>query len=119
MCKNFNTFVIKGNVSAKCFSNSFTNCKAFSFCLSIANPGRTTTNETVSLTIGLLINDQLRKQIRFLNDPNIPRRIVNTTCEQCQISDCEARAAAPKVLEHQHQLEEVRAAAGRLDGSLT
>ncbi len=83
-------------------------------CLSIANPGRTTANETVSLTIGLLINDQLRKQIRFLNDPNIPRRIVNTTCEQCQISDCEARAAAPKVLEHQHQLEEVRAAAGRL-----
>lgn len=84
-------------------------------CLSISNPGRLQAEETVSLTIGLMINDQVRRQIRFLNDPKLPSRTVNTTCEQCSILDCEARAATPKVLEQQNQIQRVQEGAAALE----
>lgn len=84
-------------------------------CLSIANLGRLDVEESVSLTIGLMINDQVRRQIRFLNDSKLPSRIVHTTCEQCSILDCEARAATPKVLEQQNQIQRVQEGAAALE----
>ncbi|WP_435623191.1 helix-turn-helix domain-containing protein [Flagellimonas sp.] len=51
-----------------------------------------------SVGIGLLINDQLRKKVNFLNDPSIATYNVGVTCERCPISDCKERMAPPSIL---------------------
>lgn len=72
------------------------------FCLSMA---KINANTPASVTIGLLINDQLRQQLRFLSDASLSQRLVNTTCERCAIADCEARAALPTIIRRQEQQE--------------
>lgn len=52
-----------------------------------------------SVTLGLQVNETLRARFRFLSDPALPQRVVNTTCERCGISDCEARVRPALVLE--------------------
>lgn len=63
-----------------------------------------------SVTIGLLINKQLRRKINFLNDPNIPRLEVGVTCERCEIVNCSERKAEPIILErnaHNKNIENI------------
>ncbi len=62
-------------------------------------------NGTVS--IGLLVNENLRRKVKFLNDPAILRRYVNQTCERCPALDCLERAAPPVILEKQKWQEDV------------
>lgn len=62
----------------------------------------------VSVTVGLLCDDNLRQKILFLDDPGIVRKIVNETCERCPIPDCEVRATEPIEIERrarQHEAE--------------
>ena len=84
-------------------------------CLSIAKADQLPPYRSTSVTVGLLVNEQLRRHFAFLNDPELPDRIVNTTCERCAISDCEARAVAPVALEQQKQQLRVREAVERLE----
>ena len=56
-------------------------------------------NQYRSISIGLLLNKQLERKIRFLEDENITRQDVGVTCERCAIKDCEVRKAPPVVLE--------------------
>ncbi|WP_298999938.1 helix-turn-helix domain-containing protein [Flagellimonas sp. S174] len=51
-----------------------------------------------SVGIGLLINDQLRKKVNFLNDSSVATYNVGVTCERCPISDCKERMAPPSIL---------------------
>lgn len=55
-------------------------------------------NQYRSVSLGLLVNDQLKKQVKFLNDPNLKTYNVGVTCERCAISDCELRQRPPKIL---------------------
>lgn len=83
------------------------------FCLSIAKPD--SSQETISsVTIGLLINDDLRKHLHFLDDPQVNTRTVNTTCERCSIPDCEARVVPPIIVERKRQLIQEQAALAAL-----
>lgn len=52
-----------------------------------------------SISVGLLINKQLKRKISFLNDSNIKTKDVGVTCERCAIADCKVRKAAPVILE--------------------
>ncbi|WP_420574322.1 helix-turn-helix domain-containing protein [Kordia sp.] len=54
-----------------------------------------------SISVGLLINKQLKRKISFLDDPAIKTKEVGVTCERCPISDCSLRKAAPIILEKQ------------------
>lgn len=72
-------------------------------CISIAKTDARNLNDPSSVTIGLLINEQTRKMIRFLSDPKLPIREVSTTCERCAIPNCEARVARPIALERSNQ----------------
>ena len=56
-------------------------------------------NQYRSISIGLLINKQLRRKINFLNDAKITTQKVGVTCERCLIKDCQVRQAPAKVLE--------------------
>lgn len=58
----------------------------------LARPASPTPDQNVSVTIGLLINEELREKVKFLNDPAISHREVNRTCERCPIQDCNERA---------------------------
>ncbi len=64
-------------------------------CLCMAKPSRSNANFSTSVTIGLLVNDKLRRLFPFLKDPDLITKDVHTTCERCSIPDCEARAVAP------------------------
>ena len=56
--------------------------------------GHNNSQNSTSVTIGLLVNDKLRQLFRFLADPKLPiKRCTYLPCERCGISDCEARAA--------------------------
>ncbi|NKI33160.1 helix-turn-helix domain-containing protein [Croceivirga thetidis] len=51
-----------------------------------------------SVSLGLLINDQLRKKVKFLDDPKLKTIDVGVTCERCNIENCEVRQRPPKIL---------------------
>ncbi|GJM32118.1 MAG: hypothetical protein DHS20C18_11190 [Saprospiraceae bacterium] len=77
-------------------------------CLTIARPAYPEPNRNVSVTIGLLINDELRNKVHFLGDPSIQVRQVNKTCERCTVLDCEVRAAEPTVIQKRDKLHAIQ-----------
>lgn len=78
--------------------------------LTIAKPHSSNPKESISVTIGILLTENVRRLFKFLNDPNLPTKLVNTTCERCSMPDCGSRAVAPFVIERQNELRDVEAA---------
>lgn len=79
-------------------------------CLTLARPAYPRPNQNVSVTIGLLVNKEVKEKVQFLPDPAIQEREVNKTCERCPLMACEERAAPPIVIEKRdkHQrIEEI------------
>jgi|AntRauTorcE11897_2_1112592.scaffolds.fasta_scaffold05290_2 transcriptional regulator with XRE-family HTH domain len=72
-------------------------------CISMARPLAISEGKNSCITLGLLIDDKLKKAVNFLDDPNIPSRIVNESCERCGIQDCRERVAEPKIYESKKQ----------------
>jgi hypothetical protein len=58
-----------------------------------------TPNSNSSVTLGLLVNDKLKKGVKFLDDPKIVTKKVNATCERCRLIDCKERVAPPLVVD--------------------
>ncbi len=77
------------------------------FCISIAKPAAKGSDEMVSVTIGLMIDQQLLKIMPFVNDSSIPVRTVHTTCERCGIRDCKERAVKAIEIEKQEERERI------------
>ena len=82
-------------------------------CLTLARAG-SATEPAVSVTVGLLCDDNLRQKIRFLDDPAIAQKDVNETCERCTIPNCEVRAAAPVEVERRQRQQELETAVAAL-----
>ncbi|GGG55551.1 helix-turn-helix domain-containing protein [Hymenobacter glacieicola] len=82
-------------------------------CLTLARAGAAT-EPAVSVTVGLLCDENLRQKIRFLDDAIIPQKEVNETCERCTIPNCEVRAAAPVEVERRQRQQELEAAVAAL-----
>ncbi|MCG8329397.1 MAG: helix-turn-helix domain-containing protein [Chitinophagales bacterium] len=78
------------------------------FCIAFAKSGHNAPENSSSITIGLLVDDKLRRLFRFLDDPRMPVKNVHTTCERCGISDCGARAVPPTVLQHTRIKQEIK-----------
>ena len=83
-------------------------------CLTIARRGYPTSEHNVSVTLGLLINERVREVVRWLDDPAIGHREVNTTCERCPLTDCTERAAPPTVVAKRERYRNIQAALRRL-----
>ncbi|MEO0734119.1 MAG: helix-turn-helix domain-containing protein [Bacteroidota bacterium] len=79
-------------------------------CITLARTGYPRKGLNVSVTLGFLINDELRETIAWADDPTIPVRIVNTTCERCPIQDCAERAAEPVIVRKRERYQRVKAA---------
>ncbi|MFT5242205.1 MAG: transcriptional regulator with XRE-family HTH domain [Glaciecola sp.] len=56
-------------------------------------------NQYRSISIGLLINKQLERKLKFLGDKTIKTQEVGVTCEQCSIQDCKVRQAPALALD--------------------
>lgn len=67
-------------------------------CLSIARSHYPGKQESRSITMGMLIDKNLSKKVKFAADPGIPDAKVGSTCERCSIADCGDRVAPPTLL---------------------
>ena len=76
--------------------------------ITFAHPAYSTDHHLVSITLGILLDEQAKSQIAFWNDPAIPFDLVNVTCERCPIKDCRERAMAPKVIEKKLRRQSIK-----------
>ncbi len=67
--------------------------------ISVARPIENLPERNNSVSIGILVNNELKKKIRFWDDEKIPVVTVNQTCERCAIDHCRERAAPPFFVE--------------------
>ena len=58
--------------------------------------------------------EQLKKKVKFWNDPAIPIRMVGETCERCPATDCAERVAEPIVLIKEQRLSVMKTALNAL-----
>ncbi len=84
------------------------------FVITFAKPLSHDRHLNVSVSMGIFINEEARKQIMFLNDPAIRHREVNDTCERCPLFDCKERVAAPIVLQRRNKAERLQRAVNRV-----
>lgn len=63
-----------------------------------------------SVSIGLLLTDQLKKKVKFWNDPQIPIRLVGESCERCMAADCLERKEKPLFITQQQKVENLKLA---------
>ena len=68
-------------------------------CFTIARPAYEIPSLHVSVTIGILLNDESKSVIQFWEDPTISYREVNNTCERCPITDCTERVVPATIIE--------------------
>ncbi len=78
--------------------------------LTVAKPNTPNQKESTSVTLGILIDDNAKRLFRFLGDPNLKTKVVNTTCERCSMFDCGERAVAPFVIEKMNEAKEIEQA---------
>jgi len=76
--------------------------------ISFAKPMVFGSQKQNSVSLGLLITDQLKKKVRFWNDPQIPIRMVGETCERCVATDCLERAEKPLRIAQQQKIENMK-----------
>lgn len=72
-------------------------------CITLARPLNRKPHLSSSVTIGFLVNNELKKRVKFLNDEKIVMRQVNESCERCPLTDCAERAAAPLLYKKQSE----------------
>ncbi|MCX7547380.1 helix-turn-helix domain-containing protein [Xanthomarina sp. F1114] len=60
-----------------------------------------------SISVGLLIDKQLKRKLRFLESPKIKSSQVGVTCERCAISNCEVRQAPAIRLENKAKNKQI------------
>ncbi|MHB8580799.1 MAG: helix-turn-helix domain-containing protein [Ignavibacteriaceae bacterium] len=83
-------------------------------CISVAQKGNLQKNILSSLTVGFQLDENLKQKIKFWNDPKIPVRIVNDTCEKCIITDCKERVAPPSSAERIEKYNNIEKALQKL-----
>jgi transcriptional regulator with XRE-family HTH domain len=64
-------------------------------------------NQYRSISVGLLINKQLERKLKFLGDKTIKTQEVGVTCEQCSIQDCKVRQAPALALDRAAQNKKI------------
>jgi transcriptional regulator with XRE-family HTH domain len=84
------------------------------FCITFARPAYPQPEESASITIGILIDENLRKRVKFLNDSSITTKTVNNTCERCPIADCAERRANPTVVLAKKKRKEIQEVLSKL-----
>ena len=77
-------------------------------CFTFAHPAYSSQTHNVSLTVGIMLDDTLKEQISFWNDPAIPFAEVNVTCQRCPIMDCSERVAEASIVKEKRNRKMIR-----------
>jgi transcriptional regulator with XRE-family HTH domain/predicted transcriptional regulator len=83
-------------------------------CISLARSINPTPNTNTSVTIGFLMNNEFKKQVKFWQDPQIPLRKVGVTCERCSAKDCAERDAPATIYNHQVKTRKIQSSLEKL-----
>ncbi len=83
--------------------SSFMHASEEYLTISVASDALQDSAITKSLTLGILLDKKSKAKVSFWNDPAIPQRAVNITCERCDLMDCQERAAPPIIVEQKNQ----------------
>lgn len=78
--------------------------------LSFARPSIEGSSVNHSVSIGLLLTEQLKKKVRFWNDPSVPIRMVGETCERCPAADCSERTSDPMEFQKKQKVDNMKLA---------
>ena len=73
--------------------------------ITIAKPGDSQRN--VSITLGVLLDEETKQKIKFIDDPYFKNVEVNKTCQRCPIEDCTQRASSPRVIKQRLRLQKI------------
>ena len=80
--------------------------------ITIAKPGDAYRN--VSITLGILLDDETRQKIKFIDDTYFKNVEVNKTCQRCPIEDCTQRASSPRVIKQRLRRQKIDESLNRL-----
>lgn len=75
--------------------------------ISIAKPNYVFPHKNVSVTLGLAIDNDTKKQLKFLDDDSIPMVEVGQTCETCTITNCKERIAENLTIPNAEQRKKI------------
>ena len=94
-------------------------------CITLARPGQSENSSrlggeyaqgrNISVTLGLLINADVKRQIKWLDDVAIQARDVNRTCERCALTDCSERAVEPVIVQKRERLRAIESRLTKLN----
>ena len=89
------------------------------FVVSTARPLALDRHRASSVTLAWRLDARFRKTVRFWNDPEVPTRDVNLTCERCPLleEDCSERAAPATMPARRQSRQAKEAALAALDNS--
>jgi transcriptional regulator with XRE-family HTH domain len=82
--------------------------------ISIARRNKITDDNLSSVTIGFLVNEELKQTVEFWNDPKIRIKDVNDTCERCLINDCKERITPPFAADDNTKFDKIKTALEKL-----
>ncbi len=71
------------------------------FSVSLAKRSQMKNNIIQSLTIGFLMNEDLKNSVKFLNDGNLKRVAIGQTCQRCSQENCGERIAEASIYKAQ------------------
>lgn len=71
---------------------------------------------TSSVIVGFRVDATLKKSVRFLEDPAVPKLLISETCERCPLTaeQCQDRAMEPKILQARQKAMERKLALSQL-----
>ncbi len=78
--------------------------------ISTVSPDPFKSNYNRSINIGLLLSNQLKNKVTFLEDKTIAQREVGITCERCAIENCNERVKPATVIEKRNKNKMIEAA---------
>jgi transcriptional regulator with XRE-family HTH domain len=64
-------------------------------CISLATSAHPSPDTNTSVTLGFLLNEDMKEKILFWNADSVPIRQVGVACERCTATNCELRVAPP------------------------
>lgn len=76
--------------------------------ITLAKPQSPQPGRYSSISLGMMVNNTLKRKLKCWNDASIPVRWVNETCERCPAVDCQERAAPPRILQEENRISEMK-----------
>lgn len=84
------------------------------FSISLAHPHTLEPAMNSCVTLGFLLNDALKKVVRFSDDPALVTTVVGDTCERCAVAGCVERVVPPGIRDREERRARQLAALHRL-----